>query len=155
MELSHSVYDWLICILWAESKSNSKKNKIWNETLDCKAIQGNKIETVVFDFMVFFKRIIDQIWNGDLIQIVGYLLWKLLAFIVYYYLLAINWVAMFFIKRNFNFNLVKKLSWSMFISDDSWMVSEVNIGYLFISNYRNNAIHFMFNRSSRRHYKIR
>lgn len=61
MELSHSVYDWLICILWAESKSNSKKNQIWNETLDCKAIQGNKIETVVFDFMVFFKRIIDQI----------------------------------------------------------------------------------------------
>lgn len=72
------------------------KNQIWNETFDCKAIQGNKIETVVFDFMVFFKRIIDQIWNGDLIQIVGYLLWKLLAFIVYYYLLAINWVAMFF-----------------------------------------------------------
>lgn len=30
------------------------KNQIWNETFDCKAIQGNKIETVVFDFMVFF-----------------------------------------------------------------------------------------------------
>lgn len=32
------------------------KNQIWNETFDCKAIQGNKIETVVFDFMVFFFK---------------------------------------------------------------------------------------------------
>lgn len=26
--------------------------------LECKAIQGNKIETVVFDFMVFFKELL-------------------------------------------------------------------------------------------------